>query len=220
MSTQIKTRIVACLALALSMLAGNVLAQQSGQSPRSSGNEIDGYLASCLIAKNEAEIKFAQFAQQRAQDEETKKFAEKIIDEHQKMVQKLQPIARQQSSRQTVGSSNQTGVQRAGANFASNQGNVADRLLEIQKKSIDRTTQMVQKKLEEKSEKEFDECFISMEIGCHIQQLAELEVLQDEASGQLRQIVQQAKPTVEEHLKEAEQLMKKQVDTRQARSDQ
>src|SRR5262245_4915998 len=50
-------------------------------------------LATWLLTENETEIALAQLAQQRAQDPEVKQFAQKMIDDHRQMMQKLQPFA-------------------------------------------------------------------------------------------------------------------------------
>jgi predicted outer membrane protein len=50
-------------------------------------------LATWLLMDNETEIALAQLAQDRAQDPEVKQFAQKMIDDHRQMMQKLQPFA-------------------------------------------------------------------------------------------------------------------------------
>jgi predicted outer membrane protein len=55
--------------------------------------EVENYLANCLLMKNKAEIEFAEFAQQQAQSQEVKQFAQKLIQDHGQLVQKLQPLA-------------------------------------------------------------------------------------------------------------------------------
>jgi predicted outer membrane protein len=55
--------------------------------------EVENYLANCLLMKNQAEIEFAEFAQQQAQNQEVKQFAQKLIQDHGQLVQKLQPLA-------------------------------------------------------------------------------------------------------------------------------
>jgi predicted outer membrane protein len=50
-------------------------------------------LATWLLMENETEIALAQLAQERAQDPEVKQFAQKMIDDHRQMMQKLQPFA-------------------------------------------------------------------------------------------------------------------------------
>lgn len=63
-----------------------------GQSGQQSGQETDAILVSWLLVDNENEVALARIAQQRATSSEVKQFAQKMIDEHQQMVQKLQQI--------------------------------------------------------------------------------------------------------------------------------
>lgn len=60
--------------------------------------ELQSFLASCLLAKNEAEVELGQLAQQRAQNPEVKEFAQKTVQDHRQIVQQLQPLARMQKT--------------------------------------------------------------------------------------------------------------------------
>ena len=53
----------------------------------------DGFLAAWLLIGNENEIALAQLAQSRSQDATVKAFAQKMIDDHRQMGQKLQKFA-------------------------------------------------------------------------------------------------------------------------------
>jgi predicted outer membrane protein len=64
----------------------------------------------------------------------------------------------------------------------------------------------MKQKLEEKSGAEFDKCYVAGQVACHMQASAALEVVSQQASGQIRQLASQAKQTVDQHLREAEQL--------------
>jgi predicted outer membrane protein len=55
--------------------------------------EVEYYLAKCLLFKNQAEIELAQLAQQQSQNPEVKQFAQKMVQDHSKFVQQLQPLA-------------------------------------------------------------------------------------------------------------------------------
>jgi predicted outer membrane protein len=59
--------------------------------------EVEKYLANCLLMKNQGEIEIAEFAQQQAQSQEVKQFAQKLIQDHGQLVQKLQPLAQMQA---------------------------------------------------------------------------------------------------------------------------
>ena len=59
--------------------------------------EVEQFLASCLLAKNQSEVELSQFAQEQAENPEVKQFAQKMVQDHQKMIQQLQQFAGNQS---------------------------------------------------------------------------------------------------------------------------
>ncbi len=59
-------------------------------------NPVEHFLATCLLAQNKGEVELSQIALQRTENPEVKQFAQKMIDDHQKMIDKLQPLAMMQ----------------------------------------------------------------------------------------------------------------------------
>jgi predicted outer membrane protein len=59
---------------------------------------IDHYLASCLLGKNQAEVQLSELAKEKSENAEVKQFAQKMIDDHRKMIEQLQPLAGMQAS--------------------------------------------------------------------------------------------------------------------------
>jgi predicted outer membrane protein len=56
-------------------------------------NIVDHYLANCLLNHNKAEVELSQIALQRSENAEVKQFAQKMITDHQKVIDQLQPLA-------------------------------------------------------------------------------------------------------------------------------
>lgn len=54
---------------------------------------VQQYLVGCLLAKNQSEVELSQFAKQQAQSPEVKKFAQMMVQDHQKMIQQLEQLA-------------------------------------------------------------------------------------------------------------------------------
>jgi predicted outer membrane protein len=68
--------------------------RQARPQPRTQASpQTDGQLAACLIVDNHNEIALAQLAQQRAQDAEVKAFAQRLAQDHEKFLAKLQKFA-------------------------------------------------------------------------------------------------------------------------------
>jgi putative membrane protein len=202
------TRTIALGVLATALachLAGNALAQQQfapGQAApanqpanqrATSGDasqEVNRFLASCWAAKNQAEIEISQLAQQQANNAEVKQFAQKMVEEHRQLQQKLQPLAAQGAS--------------------SNANSPIGRLISIEKQIVDRGTEQMRQKLDEKSGAEFDKCYLGGQVACHMQAAAALSVVSQEASGELKELARTAKQTIDQHLQKAEQLLEQQ----------
>jgi len=61
-------------------------------------NEVEQFMANCLLAENEAEVQLTELAQQQAQSSSVKQFAQKMAQDHRQMIQQLQQIAGTQGS--------------------------------------------------------------------------------------------------------------------------
>jgi predicted outer membrane protein len=73
--------------------------RQAGQNNQGD-QEVDNFLAQCLLAKNKAEIEISEIATQEASDQQVKQFAQKMVQEHRDLVQKLEQVANGQMSSQ------------------------------------------------------------------------------------------------------------------------
>lgn len=86
------------------------------QATAGQNDEVARFLAGCLLAKNQCEVELGQLAQQQAQNPEVKQFAQKMVQDHQQLVQKLQPLAGGQGgyspTSPTQGTSSQFDAQR------------------------------------------------------------------------------------------------------------
>jgi putative membrane protein len=167
--------------------------QQAGQSQQSSGQsgQVDKHLAKLLIAKNEAAIKLNEFAQQQAQDQQVKQFASQMVEAHQQLNQKLQKVAGQ--SRQSAGQ----------------QGDAAEKIVQAFDRVESQFAQKLIEGLRKKQGQQFDNTFIGLEVLGHMRMVETLDVMQQQASSELQQILQQAHKETQKHLQQAEQLSQK-----------
>jgi predicted outer membrane protein len=58
---------------------------------------VDRFLANCLLAKNKSEVELSEIAQQKSENAEVKQFAQKMVQDHRKMIEQLQPLAGMQA---------------------------------------------------------------------------------------------------------------------------
>lgn len=200
--------------------------------------EVESYLASCLLMKNQAEVEFAQFAEQQSQNPEIKQFAQKLVQDHTQLVQKLQPLAGmfaagQQGSTSTRIENHQIDTQRnasdttrlpgspgAAANNQANrsltstqtqqqgQSGALHQLAQIERQIGEHCKQALKEELQSKTGADFDKCYVGAMIGAHMQALSALEVIGQQTQGQLAEVAQQAQPIVQQHLDHAKQLAK------------
>lgn len=182
------------------------LRTERGESAQS--EQVNRFLASCLAAKNQAEVEISQIAARQSKNEQVKEFAQKIVDDHTKLGQELQQLTGMQGGARQLGQqpSNQ-GTPQSSAQTAQSADSAITQLIAIEKQIVDRVKNEVREKLQQKSGAEFDQCFLGFQVMCHTQMQAALGVIKSETSGQLQQIAQEQEPKIEEHLKKAEELM-------------
>jgi putative membrane protein len=156
-----------------------------GQNNAVRGGEDDqrlnATLAACLLRHNKAEVELGKLAESRATDKDVKQFAQRMVTDHQQVVDKLQRIP--------------------------NVNEPSGRLADIGRQIDDRALELARQQLESKSGKDFDAAYIGCQIGGHMQMTAALDVLTNQTSGELQKIVNDSRPTVEKHLTQAKSLM-------------
>jgi predicted outer membrane protein len=82
--------------------------------------EVEKFIANCLLAKNQSEVEISQLAAERAENPQVKQFAQQMVKDHQQLIQKLQPLAGTQTgatertSRTVVGTTDDPNRARAG----------------------------------------------------------------------------------------------------------
>jgi predicted outer membrane protein len=188
------------------------------------------------LIKNQNEVELAQFAAQRSQNPQVKQFAQMLIEDHQTAIQRLQRVAgnpQQDRSIRPAGFTGQEGGQQSSASNQPQAGGAARstmssdnsalrELATIDRQVAERSQQALREKLQEKQGAEFDQCFVGSQIFGHMHMIAQLEVVQQQSSGQLRQFAQEAQPKVKQHLEQAEKLAEQLMasSTRQAGAQQ
>jgi len=75
----------------------NPIIRGSQATAGGASQEIEQFLAGCLLARNQSEVDLSQFAQEQAENPEVKQFAQQMVQDHQKIIQQLQQVAGNQS---------------------------------------------------------------------------------------------------------------------------
>jgi predicted outer membrane protein len=189
--------------------------------------EVERFLASCLLAKNKGEIELSKFAQQQAESPQIKELAQQMVQDHQQLVEQLEQVAGHQGQpgqndvqRQTSETTRLPGSPGASqtetrttrsltATGGSQDSGAIQQLIQIEQQIVERQGQSAREMLQQKQGSEFDNAFLGMTIHAHANTLAALEVIQQQG-GQLAQVAQQASPVVQQHLDHAKQLKEQQ----------
>jgi predicted outer membrane protein len=183
-------------------------AQDSASVSKTRATQADGILAGWLAVDSQNEVALAQIAQQKAQDPEVKQFAQKMIDDHRRMAEQLQPFAASAGFATSVASSGSTPADRAPegrvreAGFSGGELDHAALIQELGKQCLD----TARRELEQKSGAEFDRCFVGMMIGDHMKANDMLTVFQRHASSDLASVFSEGQTTVKMHLDHAKEI--------------
>jgi len=87
---------------------------------------VDSFFASCLLDQNQAEFQLSEIALQKSENAEVKEFAQKMITDHKKMIEQLQPLAAVQSGANRPASSLLGGTSEAQGRSESTVGRTTD----------------------------------------------------------------------------------------------
>lgn len=195
----------------------------------------DQAMASCVTIHNQEEVALAKMAQEKLQNEEAKKFAAMLAEEHQAYLTKLEKFAPQaarlelERGDQPSQAGNRTGQKRDGVQQASGKvteerpgiqptsGTREERtaksaggvdMVQIQREIAQECLRAAKAELQEKQGIEADKCFLGNQIAKHGAMKAQLTVFQRHASPELAKVFAEGITTVEKHKNEAEEIMK------------
>jgi predicted outer membrane protein len=172
---------------------------------------------------NQEEVALAQFAQQKSQNEQVKKFAQQMIEHHQQAISKIEQAApevaglnlqlRGGAEGEAAASPNRSGVRPASAEepvastaAAGNAGH-DQRGAQLAQAVKQECLNLTQQELAQKQGVEFDKAYIGQQVCAHIGMLAELRGSKNFATGQLQQVITEGEQMTQQHLDQAKQIM-------------
>ncbi len=197
---------------------------------RASWKSGDHMLASCVAIDNQEEVAIARWAESRLKNDDAKKFAQMLIKDHTAFLKKLQQFApeatedgflspertasgsegdrtsRKERSGQETARTDKTERTAAKPNLEFG-GPMIDQM-QLHRELAEQCLADTQHMLSEKNDREFDACFIGLQIAKHAGMKTKLEVFQRHASGELKELLAQGQKTTTAHLEHAEKIMK------------
>jgi predicted outer membrane protein len=218
--------------------------QQTRSAARNDGvrgkvDHFDHHVAQCLILGNQNEIAAAKIAQKKGNNEEVKNFADTMVKDHDKFIAELEKFAGHNYRHRDSGGSAAApervgaGERRTGTENAaprSPEGKDAKdgkdgehhehlaKFMRIHEELADQCRASVQRELDSKQGKAFDECYMGMQIAAHMKMVDELTVLQRHVTPNFKSILERGRETAQHHLDNAKQVMKDVNDSRTADS--
>lgn len=208
---------------------------RQGANAQQAGSQLDQEIAVCLTLGNQEEIALAQFADQRSQNPEVKRFAQQMIEHHQQALAKIRQAAPETANlnlqlRSTGNGENagnaqnaasQTGVRTASAEVdvvgrpgasasgqsSAQQASTQHASAQLAQRIKQECLNLTQQELAQKQGVEFDKAYMAQQVGAHVGMLAQLRGSKEFASDQLQQVIAEGEQMTERHLAEAKQIM-------------
>lgn len=201
------------------------------QSRQRSADEI---LASILVIENNGEVKLAQLAKEKARKDDVKQFAQHLIDDHTKFIQKLQKFAAREvmnqstagntteqrrqveTAQQTPGVRDQSNSQVAQARGnrevrkpVVNQSGAGLDLVALKQELGEKCVQTLTKQLQQQDGHHFDAAYMTRQVAAHLRMLDTLEVFRNHATSELQSVIDEGIETTRKHLKHAQDVLAK-----------
>jgi predicted outer membrane protein len=198
-------------------------AANAAQRPTKNQSAVEGdaILANWLLVCSNSEVALARIAQEKAQSNEVKLFARKMVDDHGQFASRLQqyagPTAKGVKEGQGQDASGNKSGRRDGDNGdkrqpaegegtrSTGQGRAFDHLALIRELG-EKSQEAQAKMLADKSGAEFDVAYMRMQVAAHSQAVIMSEVFANHASSALRPTLEQGQGTLQAHLDQAKAL--------------
>jgi putative membrane protein len=188
--------------------------QATGQQATGQQGSSDQQIAACVYGKCHNEIELSKLAESKAQSEEVKNFAQRMVKDHTPGCQKMQQMAGQLINDQGhAGQNGQAGAEgaprvatteRAGATSQAHGGQLD--WVGIHNQIAQQCLTSTKQELSSKSSAEFDKCYMGQQIAAHMEVIDALKVLRNYASQQLQQDLDKELQTAQTHLQLAKQI--------------
>jgi predicted outer membrane protein len=198
----------------------------------------DQLMASCITIQNLEEVALAKLAEDKLQNEEVKKFAAMMQEQHQAYLTKLEKFA-SEAARQpldlkgtasrseleltsTTGRTKQVSEATPDDRADANKTTTAEKdrttqsdksgkqidLIQIDREIAQECLNAAKAEMEKKEGVEADQCFLGYQIAKHAAMKTKLTVFERHASPELAKVFAEGAATAEKHKNEAEEIMK------------
>jgi predicted outer membrane protein len=205
------------------------------QQQGAQAGQLDQAIAACLLLGNQEEIVVAELAERHAKHEEVKQFAQQMIEDHRRALEKIRQQYPQLASvgqqlgaaggatapgETTVAQSPRPGQPGQPGQPTAGQDPMFHQMLGLQTTIAQQCLELTRQELEQAED--FDTAYMGQQVGAHLGMLAKLKGSEQFASAKLKPVLQELTQTVEQHFEHAKKiktaLKDKPSDGRQART--
>ncbi len=166
----------------------------------------DEQLASVILAGSRNEVEIAKFAKPMLKSSKAKEFADRMVKEHQAANDKLEKFAGKYAHADAPARRDAVAAPNTARPVTPRSGNLD--WPRIHDQVADKCLASAKKALEENDGDKADACFMGQQLAAHMAMIDKLKVFQDYASPELRVQFENALKMTEDHLKQAESIMK------------
>ena len=224
MSTLPRNTIITAFIATLVLLPGVVSAQQQENRQQAQGDVSQRQIARWVTMLNNSEIEMSSVALEQAETKQVKQFAEKMVREHQQLNEKLARHLRAPRENRTESKSTQEDGLESVLNKARETARTAAEaarkeidervskqrnylpLLALMQQVEQQTLEETKKILKQRKGAEFDRAYMIEQATTHLRAVQTLDVLSQQATGDLKQVLEQAKKATESHLQQAREI--------------
>jgi predicted outer membrane protein len=167
----------------------------------------DAQIAALLNLGNEKEVNVAKLAEKKAQRQDVKDLAAKMVTAHTQLWQQLNQIAAQGGLGEQPRESQGERAQQPQAMTGQNQAGGLN-FLAIEQQIGRQCEVSLLHELQDKQGDKFDKAYVGWNIGAHMQMIDQIKVLRGYASPQVQQVLAQAEQHAQNHLDHFKKLMR------------
>jgi predicted outer membrane protein len=178
---------------------------QESRKARPEAKQADELFASWLILESNNQMALAELAVQRAQDPKLKQLAQKMLEEHRGLQNKLQAFA-SESGPIDAGSPARPAEPKSTRATGSEEPMAAFDHLGLLQELSSKCLESARKELVQKQGADFDRCYAGMLLFSHMQANDMFAVFQGHASPELAPVLTEGQQAIAMHLQHAREL--------------
>jgi putative membrane protein len=183
---------------------------RGGGAGMASLSDEDRQFVQQAAASSQMEVTLANLAEDKAQNDDVKRFAEQLARDHESANRELQA---------SIGGGDATTAQQPGAGVSNQPNAGGNNARNSASGNMQQQMQQTQQKLESVSGAAFDRAYLEEMVKHHQHDIQEFERASSSDNPQIRQFAERTLPTLRQHLQQAQQLQQAQGNQGQSGRD-